>query len=114
MITETIMDRDLKSKEFGNLSFSTIATKDLEGVFTWDEAVEEVKKLGEGWRLPTKEEINLMYRHKDEIGGFVENLYWSSTEYEANFAWIQNFNYGDQYYDSKDCTYYYVRAVRSI
>ena len=110
MITETIMEIE-KSIEIENIQ---VATKDLEGVFTWDEAVEEVKKLGEGWRLPTKEEINLMYRHKDEIGGFVENLYWSSTEYEANFAWIQNFNYGDQYYDSKDCTYYYVRAVRSI
>ena len=91
-----------------------VSMKDLEGVFTWDEAVEEVKKLGEGWRLPTKEEINLMYRHKDKIGGFVEDGYWSSTEYGAYLAWVQDFTNGNHYSNNKNFTNYYVRAVRSI
>ena len=101
-----------KSIEIENIQ---VAMKDLEGVFTWDEAMEEVKKLGEGWwRLPTKEELNLMYLHKDKIGGFVEGYYWSSTEYGAYLAWVQDFSNGDQYYYSKDGTDTYVRAVRSI
>ena len=91
-----------------------VSMKDLEGVFTWDEAREEVKKLGEGWRLPTKEELNLMYLHKDKIGGFVESYYWSSTEYGANGAWRQGFGSGNQYRFYKLFTSFYVRAVRSI
>ena len=91
-----------------------VSMKDLVGVFTWDEAMEEVKKLGEGWRLPTKEELNLMYLHKDKIGGFVEYYYWSSTELNANYAWTQNFDNGYQYSFNKNLTGYYVRAVRSI
>ena len=91
-----------------------VSMKDLEGVFTWDEAMEEVKKLGEGWRLPTKEELNLMYLHKDKIGGFVEHIFWSSTEGNADCTWVQDFSNGYQYYYSKDDTDTYVRAVRSI
>ena len=91
-----------------------VSMKDLEGAFTWDEAMEEVKKLGEGWRLPTKEELNLMYLHKDKIGGFVEGYYWSSTEYGAYLAWVQDFTNGNHYSNNKNFTNYYVRAVRSI
>ena len=101
-----------KSIEIENIQ---VAMKDLEGVFTWDEAMEEVKKLGGGWwRLPTKEELNLMYLHKDKIGGFVEGYYWSSTEYGAYLAWVQDFTNGNHYSNNKNFTNYYVRAVRSI
>ena len=32
------------------------------------------------WRLPTKDELNLIYKQKDSIGGFPQTgLYWSST-----------------------------------
>ena len=91
-----------------------VAMKDIKGVFTWYEAMEVVKKLGEGWRLPTKEELNFMYLNKDRISGFVGDYYWSSTEYSANDAWRQNFNNGDQYDGIKISTGFYVRAVRSI
>ena len=36
--------------------------------------------LGGGWRLPTKDELNILYENKDKIGGFASNNYWSSTE----------------------------------
>ena len=91
-----------------------VSMKDLESVFTWDESMEAVKELGEGWRLPTKEELNLMYLHKDKIGGFVEDYYWSSTEGDAGLAWRQYFGNGSQYDGIKVSTGFYVRAVRSI
>lgn len=29
--------------------------------------------LGDGWRLPTKDELNVLYENKDKIGGFASN-----------------------------------------
>jgi hypothetical protein len=51
-------------KVFGNLEISD----DL-GFMNWHEAVEVCKKLGKGWRLPTKDELNFLYENKEEIGG---------------------------------------------
>ena len=34
--------------------------------------------------------------------------YWLSTQYSANYAWAQDFNYGIQYIYHKDCEF---RAV---
>lgn len=32
------------------------------------------------WRLPTLAELRIMYDHRNEIGGFSSDLYWSSTK----------------------------------
>ena len=67
------------------------------------------------WRSPTRRELNLMYGVY--IGGNGANLndyvYWSSTEAGTSNAWHQYFNYGNQYYDSKNFPNY-VRAVRAF
>ena len=50
------------------------------------------------WRLPNKDELNQLYEHQSAIGGFkgfTDFYYWSSTEYEVNVAWSQNFGYGN-------------------
>ena len=87
--------------------------KDLEGRFTWHEAKEACEALGEDWRLPTKEELNEMYKKRDVVGGFANNYYWSSTEYANGIAWGQDFDDGNQY--NLDKYYYrYVRAVRAL
>ena len=65
------------------------------------------------WRLPTKNELNLMYVLKSIIGGFANSHYWSSTESDYTYAWFQYFDNGYQYYDYKPTTYY-VRAVRAF
>lgn len=48
-----------------------------------------------------------------EIDAFVSDIYWSSTETEPRFAFLQVFNDGIQGYYYKDRSYY-VRAVRRI
>ncbi|MFH1860352.1 MAG: DUF1566 domain-containing protein [bacterium] len=63
------------------------------------------------WYLPSKHELNLLYQQKDVVGGFDNNFYWSSTEYNSNFAWFQFFFNGGQYLYSKFAPFY-VRAVR--
>ena len=61
------------------------------------------------WRMPTIEELNEIYNSENTFSG----SYWSSTEYEGNYAWGQSMLDGFNYADSKGYSYY-VRAVRSI
>jgi hypothetical protein len=73
------------------------------------------------WYLPSKYELNLMYRNIGEgapapntnIGGFAFGLYWSSTENGSSLAWSQEFYSGLQLEDSKNATNY-VRAIRAF
>ena len=78
----------------------------------WDEAIVACKKLGTGWRLPTKDELYMLYKNKEEIGGFAYSTYWSSTEFDSFDAWAQGFFGGFQFGYVKFGTYY-VRAVRA-
>ena len=90
-----------------------VMTEDL-GEMEWEEAKKACKNIGDGWRLPSKDELNLLYENKEKIGGFVNRYYWSSTEYGADKAWRQTFNSGyvNEGY-GKNFTYY-VRAVRTF
>ena len=54
-----------------------------------------------------------MYAQKTVIGGFANNAYWSSSEYDADDAWYEYFANGDQDYYGKNYTAY-VRAVRAF
>ena len=82
-----------------------VMTEDL-GKMNWYEAVKACAALGDGWRLPTQDELNILYENKDKIGGFADNFYWSSTENDSDFAWAAYFSF--KYTTS------YVRAVRAF
>ena len=90
-----------------------VMTEDLEGRYTWDDAMKACADLGDGWRLPTKDELNLLYENKEKIGGFASDYYWSSTEGDLYDAWFQDFFDGGQY-PSRETTNSYVRAVRAF
>jgi hypothetical protein len=79
----------------------------------WLEAKKEFEKLGSGWRLPTKDELNILYQNKDKIGFFANISYWSSTEDELNKRWVQSFSSGNQF-PADMSNPVYVRAVRII
>ena len=66
------------------------------GHMNWHEAKIACKKLGTGWRLPTKDELDMLYENREEIGGFANLYYWSSTEYDNGTAWGQYFDDGFQ------------------
>ena len=90
-----------------------VAQYDFEEKMTWEKARAKCYRLGKGWRLPTKNELNVMYKNKDRIGGFANLFYWSSTELGTNFAWIQSFFYGGQnFYDKANANH--VRAIRAF
>ena len=76
------------------------------------------------WFLPSKDELNKMYLNKNIINttaaansgsDFSANNYWSSTEYDKEFAWYQSlFSSGNQNYNYKYYTLNFVRAVRAF
>ena len=90
---ENIIGRPIK---LDNLE---VAQHDFPKSMNWDDAKAACAKLGEGWRLPTKDELNLLYQNKDKIGGFSAAVsYWSSTEGNGFLPWRQKFYFGLQHY----------------
>ncbi len=113
-----------KPVRIGNLE---IAQYDFPYILNWDDAKKACDSLGEGWRLPNIDELIVLCKNKDKIGGFAVEiyftvyLYWSSTEYDTNHAWGVDFNiyYFPHNIPSKDSgpnknAKLYVRAVRSF
>ena len=98
-----------KTIKIGNLE---VAEKDFPKKMIWEDAKKACENLGSGWRLPTKEELKTLYLNKDKIGGFADDVYWSST-LDGNYAWYQDFSSGYQYSSIKDYAIY-VRAIRAF
>ncbi len=72
------------------------------------------------WRLPTKEELMILYNNKDIIGGFEKDSYWSSS-IPSGFNYASSYRYYIDFYNGEiDSEYmpsnynHYVRAVRTL
>jgi hypothetical protein len=73
------------------------------------------------WFLPSKDELNEMYLKigqgaagsNQNIGGFANGSYWTSTEENSISSWFHEFNINGQYTDDKELTYR-VRPVRAF
>ena len=101
-----------------------VAQFDFHERMNWEDALKACKTLGDGWKLPSKEEMDFIYQNKDAISGL--NLtstadpnygggYWTSTEYEYDpqGAWVQDFHNGGFGGVVKEAKYH-VRAVRVL
>jgi hypothetical protein len=77
------------------------------------------------WRLPTKDELKLIFLQEESIGsfsknaGFRDNLYWTSTEGDNDFVWVQGSKgegdyQGGQLYSPKNLAMNSVRGVRNF
>jgi hypothetical protein len=80
---------------------------------SWSDAVTAASAYGAGWHLPTKTELKVLYEHRNVVGGFAKDDYWSCTELDSNSAWIQGFVNGDQDRYNK-YSKLSVRAVRAF
>lgn len=64
---------------------------------TQNSAAKLCRELGFDWFLPSRSELNLMYINLHTKGhGDLSDYYWSSTEYDNEKAWRQDFVNGDQ------------------
>jgi len=106
-----------------------ITQYDFPKKMNWHDAKKACETLGDGWRLPTKDELNSLYLIKYNIHQ-KGDYYWSSTlehytmsnEYLYSKAkaalptlysnaWIQNFFFG---YQIKIDMNYYKHSVRAV
>jgi hypothetical protein len=97
--------------------------KDI-GVLKYVDAVKEVEKLGDGWRIPALEELRIMYANKDKVpnlcltasGSDYPDWYWSSTEHRNNPSYVHNvrFSDGDGCWVRKDNGRLSCRPVRLV
>jgi hypothetical protein len=79
---------------------------------TWEESNEFAKKLGNGWRLPTKEEFVILNTNQPtlETSGKIslwKGGYWTSTELNESLAWQCSFEFGyyQEYYSKNTLAY---------
>jgi hypothetical protein len=89
---------------------------------SWYDAEEWCGKLKDGWRLPTKYELDILYKNKDTIGDFQDEWYCSSSKVDSymwrgqlmdSYMWIQSFTTGTQARGGKK-DYHRVRFIRDI
>ena len=90
-----------------------VAQYDFPEEIDWHEAMKECTALGPGWRLPTIEELRLIFKNDDKISNFSGLVYWSSSEKDNSNAFFFNICGESTSYFNKQ-TINYVRAVRSI
>ncbi len=108
------------SPETGGAIFATPV--DAPATCTFDDALEYAAKLDANghrdWRVPTKDELNLLFLNRAVIGGLDESgsdpggWYWSSSPSSSRRnAWAQRFS--DGYQDTSRRNYYTsVRCIR--
>jgi hypothetical protein len=89
------------------------------GEQNWSSALSTARNYRGGgysdWRLPTKDELNLIYQNlrAKNIGSLGDNWHWASSGSNNSNAWGQRFSDGSQVYDAKNSTNS-VRAVRAF
>ena len=67
------------------------------------------------WYLPSKEELELMYYHLNDENTFSNGEYWTSSQYDINFAWsylVSLSNTGGNYISKGESAI--VRPIRSF
>lgn len=88
---------------------------------SWDEAMADAAAAG--LTLPSREELQYMYHHLDQINGLLlanngnrlsrNKYFWSCTESSQYYAWFVHFGSGLTYYNNK-CTDFYVRPLAAF
>lgn len=101
---------DSKSFKIQKISLE-VMKKDL-GEMTWKESKEVCAALGDGWRLPTIKELEVIYQFRNKIG-LNHYQYWSSTE-SSNGALSYWFPNGGSAANLNKSHAFYVCAVRTL
>ncbi len=101
-----------KPVKIGNLE---IAQYDFPNILNWVDANKACEELGNGWRLPSAQELDYLYQNTVVIGSFMKDYYWSSTMDGFEMAWAQDFKDIDGIsISSAKVEKFHVRAVRSF
>ena len=88
--------------------------------YTWEDT--RIVSLPEGYRVPDIRELTLIHLNIDDVnaglsaagGEKLEGYYWSSTEYDYNYAWNLRMSDGGRNYYYKNYINLYVRPVLAL
>jgi hypothetical protein len=99
----------------GNANTNTIVSVQGAGSYAAKLCYDLVLNGYSDWYLPSVDELNKLYINRIAIGGFANDRYWSSTEVNSYYAWVQYFSNGlQEWMVSKTNFTIYVRAVRAF
>jgi hypothetical protein len=102
----------------GGWRYLEAAPAEMEFRATWNDAFARYPPSAAmgNWRLPSQEELSLMYQNLRQkgLGGFSNILYWSSSEVNSNLAWHQSFGDGYQNHLLNKNSVGSVRCVRAF
>ena len=90
----------------GQMNTMLIIAQQAEDDFTGNFAARVCSEYQSGdygdWYLPSKTELKILFEQKDLLGEFNSDFYWSSTEYNVGFVWLQGVvGYGGEYTQTK-------------
>ena len=111
---EAIIGKPIK---IGNI---LVAENDIPEDLNLEDAKKACQALGKGWRLPTYAEMNIIFKNRDKIGGFEENVYWTSSVLNSNLGVSLKFWYSSKNSklghkgSSQKSFLLYVRAVKFL
>jgi hypothetical protein len=88
----------------------------FENKMDWHKAKKKCVELGNGWRLPTKSELELIYTDMIQNGNinFKKDYYWSITESSSLRVWVFHFGEGNLNHGFYKSDSAFVCAVRTI
>jgi hypothetical protein len=85
---------EIRSMKIGDFEVMLNKTDQM----SWSDAQQYGKSLGNGWRLPTKEEFELLKTNQPTLEKSLSSLnvggYWVSTEFNESLAWQSTFEFG--------------------
>ncbi len=106
------IDGSSKQQFVDSIVFPSMEIHFASDQMNWQEATRYAAKLGDGWSLPTKEELQA-YAPQLRVLGFTQSFWSSSTVSDStNNAWLVTVAYGYTDGYGKDSTYSVV-CVRS-
>jgi hypothetical protein len=77
----------------------------IETYMTWDEAQSYCDKLGDGWRLPTKDELINMFNNNSHRFG---NYGCWGERFSLEYCWSVGFKTGNVYLNLNDNKNYFI------
>ena len=95
-----------------------VADADVTELLSWYDAKYVCSSFGDGWRLPTIEELTGMYEflhRKGKCNFKTDHLYWSSSEYKSGIFESLSFESGQAFsWDDYSYFKYEMRRVRAV
>jgi len=90
----SVLKSKIMERDFYKATFLNISETDIKQELNYYDAQKACTNLGEEWRLPTLDELDMIFKVSKENytsnfgNNFANTYYWTSTEYNRFNAWV--------------------------